>query len=214
MRLFENTRKYDTEIALISKGRNYSYRELWQTSGYIAGNLLQSRTDLRESRIAFLLSPSFEYTSVQWGVWRAGGIAVPLCVQHPLPAMRYVVEDTEAELLIADEKYKDVIEELANETGLPWTTYDALKSVIDCKLPETDLNRRAMILYTSGTTNKPKGVVSTHAHIEAQITTLVDAWEWSSEDRILNVLPLHHVHGIVNVMLCALWSGACCKFQP
>jgi malonyl-CoA/methylmalonyl-CoA synthetase len=71
-----------------------------------------------------------------------------------------------------------------------------------------------MILYTSGTTGKPKGVVTTHQNIQAQIIMLVDAWGWSSEDKILNVLPLHHVHGIINVVSCALWSGASCRFQP
>jgi len=71
-----------------------------------------------------------------------------------------------------------------------------------------------MILYTSGTTSKPKGVVTTHANIEAQITGLVNAWEWEKDDYILNILPLHHVHGIINVMSCALWSGACCEFLP
>ena len=65
-----------------------------------------------------------------------------------------------------------------------------------------------MILYTSGTTSKPKGVVSTHENIQAQITTLVEAWGWLSEDSIPLFLPLHHVHGIVNVLSCALWSGA------
>jgi malonyl-CoA/methylmalonyl-CoA synthetase len=50
--------------------------------------------------------------------------------------------------------------------------------------------------------------VSTHANIEAQITTLVEAWGWRSEDSIPLFLPLHHVHGIVNVLSCALWSGA------
>jgi malonyl-CoA/methylmalonyl-CoA synthetase len=71
-----------------------------------------------------------------------------------------------------------------------------------------------MILYTSGTTSKPKGVVTTHANIKAQITALVTSWEWGKSDHILNVLPLHHVHGIINVMSCALWSGACCEFLP
>ena len=71
-----------------------------------------------------------------------------------------------------------------------------------------------MILYTSGTTNLPKGVVSTHGNLEAQIAMLVDAWEWSADDRILCILPLHHVHGIVNVIGCALWCGASVVFQP
>src|SRR5690606_20418222 len=65
-----------------------------------------------------------------------------------------------------------------------------------------------------GTTGEPKGVVSTHANIEAQIISLVDAWEWTKEDHILNVLPMHHVHGIINILRCALWSGACCEFLP
>jgi malonyl-CoA/methylmalonyl-CoA synthetase len=71
-----------------------------------------------------------------------------------------------------------------------------------------------MILYTSGTTSRPKGVVTTHENITAQITSLVSAWQWSADDRILLCLPLHHVHGIVNVVGCSLWSGATCEMLP
>jgi malonyl-CoA/methylmalonyl-CoA synthetase len=56
--------------------------------------------------------------------------------------------------------------------------------------------------------------VHTHANLVAQISTLVSAWEWSAQDRTLLVLPLHHVHGLVNVLCCALWSGACCEMLP
>jgi malonyl-CoA/methylmalonyl-CoA synthetase len=56
--------------------------------------------------------------------------------------------------------------------------------------------------------------VTTHANLETQISTLVDAWQWSSADYTLCVLPLHHVHGIVNVVSCALWSGATVQFMP
>jgi malonyl-CoA/methylmalonyl-CoA synthetase len=71
-----------------------------------------------------------------------------------------------------------------------------------------------MILYTSGTSSRPKGVVTTHANITAQIRSLVEAWEWSADDRILLCLPLHHVHGIINVVSCELWSGATCEMLP
>ncbi|MGA0806548.1 MAG: acyl-CoA synthetase, partial [Pseudohongiellaceae bacterium] len=75
-------------------------------------------------------------------------------------------------------------------------------------LPTLSSTRRAMMLFTSGTTNKPKGVVSTHQNIAAQITTLLQAWQWQRSDRIPLFLPLHHIHGIINVLCCALWQGA------
>lgn len=65
-----------------------------------------------------------------------------------------------------------------------------------------------MIIYTSGTTGDPKGTVHTHSSVVAQIESLVEAWEWHQDDRILNCLHLHHVHGAVNVVNCALYSGA------
>jgi malonyl-CoA/methylmalonyl-CoA synthetase len=79
-------------------------------------------------------------------------------------------------------------------------------------LPAVEPHRRALMLYTSGTTGKPKGVVTTHANIEAQVASLAEAWQWSKDDRILHVLPLHHVHGVINVLTCALASGAECRF--
>jgi malonyl-CoA/methylmalonyl-CoA synthetase len=80
--------------------------------------------------------------------------------------------------------------------------------------PDVTRQRRAMILYTSGTTSRPKGVVTTHGNITAQVMSLVEAWEWSAKDRIVLCLPLHHVHGIINVVCCALWSGATCQMLP
>jgi malonyl-CoA/methylmalonyl-CoA synthetase len=81
-------------------------------------------------------------------------------------------------------------------------------------LPDITSERRAMILYTSGTTSRPKGVVTTHANIAAQVMSLVEAWEWSASDRIVLCLPLHHVHGIINVVSCALWAGGTCQMLP
>ncbi|MYI46935.1 MAG: AMP-binding protein, partial [Gemmatimonadetes bacterium] len=70
----------------------------------------------------------------------------------------------------------------------------------------------ALLIYTSGTTGRPKGALTTHHNLTAQITTLTAAWGWTASDRILHTLPLHHIHGLVNALACALWSGAACEF--
>ncbi|MEO0340424.1 MAG: acyl-CoA synthetase, partial [Bacteroidota bacterium] len=146
-------------------------------------------------------------------IWRAGGIAVPLCTKHPLPSIRYVLEDTQAKTVIYSQAYADLLGPLFSEGNHQFVPLTSIKDEMG-ELPDVDSSRRAMILYTSGTTGNPKGVVSTHHNIEFQINALVNAWEWQAEDHILNVLPMHHVHGIVNVTCCALWSGACCEFLP
>jgi len=53
--------------------------------------------------------------------------------------------------------------------------------------------------------------VHTHASIFDQLDALSTAWQWSPDDRIMNVLPLHHIHGIMNVLNSALWNGAECE---
>ncbi|MEX0289856.1 MAG: acyl-CoA synthetase [Flavobacteriaceae bacterium] len=213
IQLISRATSFKERIALISDGRSLSYSELLKASATVASNLLNNQKDLNESRIAFLVPPSFEYTAVQWGIWRAGGIAVPLCVLHPLPSIEYVLENTGANTVIAHADFKEFLEPLQEKLEVSVVSLDKFLETSTITLPDIAMHRRAMILYTSGTTSKPKGVVSTHANIEAQITTLVNAWAWEKDDAILNVLPLHHVHGIINVMSCALWVGASCEFH-
>ena len=214
IKLLEKAKNFEGRVALVSNGNSHSYGQLLESSQYVAANLLKGKLDLDEARIAFLVPPSFEYTAVQWGVWAAGGIAVPLCVLHPLPSIQYVLENSQANMVIAHSDYVEFLKPLEAAIGISIIPLDSVLKKNTYALPKVDSARRAMILYTSGTTSKPKGVVTTHDNIEAQISTLVDAWEWDKDDHILNILPLHHVHGIINVMSCALWSGASCEFLP
>ncbi|MFD0991174.1 acyl-CoA synthetase [Mariniflexile jejuense] len=213
IKLIERAYNNKNRIAVKSEGYSYTYKTLLNKSESIAVELLAGKRDLNEQRITFLVNPSFQYVTIQWGIWRAGGIAVPLCIKHPLESIKYVLEDTDASILIYSKEYKDLIEPLFNNTNIRFIRAESFSNIFGL-LPEVDIKRRAMIIYTSGTTGLPKGVVSTHKNIEAQISSLISFWGWNQSDHILNVLPMHHVHGIINVLSCALWSGACCEFLP
>ena len=68
------------------------------------------------------------------------------------------------------------------------------------------------MLYTSGTTNRPKGVILSVPTITAQARSLIEAWKYSPSDLLLHVLPLHHIHGTVNALFTPLMAGAAIEF--
>ena len=212
--LISRAEQHGDRIAVIASEGTFSYNQLLADSGTVASRLLDGSDDLNETRVAFLTQSGYHYAATQWGIWRAGGVAVPLATSHPRPELEYMIEDSRATIVVADATYDSAIRSIAEEMGLRFLLTTELLEGASGALPAFRHERRAMIIYTSGTTNKPKGVVSTHNTIEAQITSLVEAWDWSTEDHILHVLPLHHIHGIVNVLGCSLWSGAVCEMLP
>jgi malonyl-CoA/methylmalonyl-CoA synthetase len=202
--------------ALVDDEGAVGYDALVELACRGAARLLDGRADLEEARVALLSPPGRDYVVAQWATWLAGGVAVPLCLTHPPAEMDYMLADCGASVLVVHPDYLDAARRLAAgrlASGQPLrivATAD-LATAPPASLPRLSVSRRALIVYTSGTTGKPKGAVTTHAGLCSQIECLVEAWEWTADDRILHVLPLHHVHGIVNVLCCALWSGAVCE---
>ena len=212
--LIARARLHQDNIAIVTDTGVFTYRDLLHTACQIATRLLDGVPDLQEQRVAFLIPSGFEYVATLWGIWLAGGIAVPLCVAHPRPELEYVITNSSTATIVAHPSFAEMLQPIARSLGLRFSlTSDALPDAIAPPLLSVDVSRRALILYTSGTTGKPKGVVTTHQNIQAQVTSLIEAWEWTAADRILHVLPLHHIHGIVNVLTCALWAGAQCHMQ-
>jgi malonyl-CoA/methylmalonyl-CoA synthetase len=207
--------RHGERLALVDGEGKCTYERLLALASGVAGALLAGRVDLGEERVVFLTQPGIPWVAAQWGIWLAGGIAVPLPLGAPLPELEYLLDDTRATVAVVDESAEPVLAAaLAARRVRLVRLREAMGASPAARLPEVGPGRRAMIIYTSGTTSRPKGVVTTHGNITAQITTLVDAWGWSGGDRTLLCLPLHHVHGIINVVSCALWAGATCEMLP
>jgi malonyl-CoA/methylmalonyl-CoA synthetase len=206
--------RHGGRTAVLDSQGAFTYDDLLDASSRVATALLAGQPDLHEERVAFQVTPGFPWVAVQWGIWRAGGVAVPLALNSTKPELEYLIDDTAALTLVFDTHAAPLLAPITAARGVRALSYEQLPASQPAKLPEINGQRRAMILYTSGTTSRPKGVVTTHANIAAQITSLVEAWEWTADDRILLCLPLHHVHGIINVVSCALWSGATCQMLP
>ncbi len=214
-------------VAIVSGGKEHTYRDLLTASHCVASSLLSGMPDLMvegtEARVAFAVAPGFEYAASQWGIWRAGGIAVPLCLGSGRTQLARDLDLCQADILLVDPQLQEIkpdwpafrwFQQMALERGIRLVSLADAITAPPQQLPNVDPTRRAMILFTSGTTGTPKGVVFNHQTIEGQLKPLIEAWGWTPEDRILSLLPYHHLHGILNVLCCALWSGATCDMMP
>ncbi len=215
LELVSRAERQGPRTALLAPEGAFTYDSLLSTSSAVATGLLAGRDDLDGERVCYLLPPGWEYTAVQWGVWRAGGIGVPLATSHPEAELAWVLDDAEPEAVVAHPLLADRIRAAAAERGIPLLLSPALlRPGPQAELPVVAEPRDALMLYTSGTTGRPKGVVLTHANLRAQVESLSEAWAWTPNDHILLHLPLHHVHGIVNILTSALWNGATCEVLP
>lgn len=200
--------------AVVSADGTTTFADLEARSGGVAASLLGGLPDLAAARVGLLLPPGADFVTVLCGIWRAGGVAVPLCPAHPPAEMVHVIQDSGTSLLVGNAQTAATLHPLSSDLDIPLHLAGEFTAAESLPWPTPAPGRPALILYTSGTTGAPKGAVLGHAALAAQTGMLRQAWGWSGADRILHVLPLHHTHGLVNALLCALASGACCEFLP
>lgn len=204
---------YDS-VALVDGEKSLAYREVNARVNRFATGLLAGTNDLDEERIAFIIPASFDYVTVLHGIWRAGGIAIPLNVASAEAELEHYLASASVTRVIANQEQQGSVRAVCDRLSIELLSVDEVLANEIGELRDIAASRRGMILFTSGTTSKPKGVVINHSAIRAQVTTLVDAWEWRENDVVPLFLPLHHIHGIINVLSCALWCGATVHLMP
>mmetsp|Transcript_17133 Transcript_17133/g.25703 ORF Transcript_17133/g.25703 Transcript_17133/m.25703 type:complete len:499 (+) Transcript_17133:45-1541(+) len=204
----------NSSTAIVSSGSCYSYSMLFRRINSVAYGLLSRHSLTHQQRVAFILPASVDYVACMHGVWRAGGIAVPLNTASSIGELQHYLTTADVSCLVASEDSLEDLRNLASMLNIPLLTVEDIMSDSEMALPVLEPDHRALMLFTSGTTSKPKGVVTTLRNISSQISSLIEAWEWSSSDSIPLFLPLHHIHGIINILSCALASGATVHVFP
>ncbi len=191
------------------KRGSYSSDEIFITAQFIAAEILEHK-NYKGERICLLAPPGLPYVAGMLGGMMSGAMMVPLCQDHPKSELEHVINDSGAKIILCHPDLLHLVEDIK----VPKKKLIADKPPKEIFPYNWDYPKGsdfALMLYTSGTTGKPKGVVHTHASLASQISCLIEAWEWTEEDSIIHFLPLHHTHGIINKLFCALWSGAYCE---
>lgn len=192
----------------------YSYSQLDSDSSNVK-DLIKSFSTPSRDPIAILAPNSYDFVKSLVGVWKSGSPAVPLCNSHPPAEWEYYINDSGSNTYIVHPSFIPKIEKLAEKRGARVISTSELYTGPTIDVPPVEwLKENAMLVYTSGTTGGPKGVVTTHGNIMASVEAMLSAWKWSPSDHILHVLPLHHVHGLVNALITPLSVGATIEMLP
>ncbi|MGZ5968829.1 MAG: AMP-binding protein, partial [Polyangiales bacterium] len=205
-----------TDVAIIGpdglSGGAGTYGAIGARARALGAEMRGKRLTLGGARVAFLIPPGRAYVDVMMATLLAGGTAVPLSPLHAQAELAHAITDSAPEILIATAETSTRLEPLREGRRLilvdqPRNIGAATDAIVTAESP-------AIILSTSGTTGKPKGVVLSHGAVAATLASLEEAWRWQRRDRLLHVLPLHHTHGVIVALLGAMWAGATAQIVP
>ncbi|MCS6827697.1 MAG: AMP-binding protein [Caldilinea sp.] len=184
-------------------------------------------------RVAIQLGKGLPFICLHLAAMRLSAISLPLNTAYTPSELLYFLEDAEARLFFTDVLPQSAIQDLSTQTscvqeviGLAEKPQRAFEHLLApfvgadaaaIPLPD-DPDATCLMIYTSGTTGRPKGAELTHRNLTANLNSLHEAWEWRSDDVLLHVLPLFHVHGLLVALHGALNAGATTvlltRFEP
>jgi malonyl-CoA/methylmalonyl-CoA synthetase len=185
-------------VMLEHRGRTLTVAELETLVGRaVAG--LAARGCRRGDRVALVLEKGLPFVALHLACLRAGLVSTPCNPAATADELAHIVRDAAPRLQLRD---ADAAELLADATP------SGASPAVAPPPGDQRADELAMLLYTSGTTGRPKGVPLTHGSLAANVAALHALWEWSDRDVLVHALPLFHVHGLIVALHGALHAGA------
>ena len=180
--------------ALLFEGSELSAADLARRAATCGAALAADGVGLGD-RVAVGLGNSPELVAAVLGVLHAGATLVPLNPAYTPDEVRYVVGDARPRVLIAAAEYGAAVRDLpAADRPIVHTTAPAAPGAAG--VVPVDPESPALIVYTSGTTGRPKGAMLSHRALITNLRTVAAAWHWSPADRLFLALPCFHLHGL------------------
>lgn len=219
--LTEQAAKYGERTFLIFENEEVSYASLEATSNALAHGLI-GRKAKTGVNVAFLLPNIPEWLITFFGIVKAGATALPINSLLKAEEIRFILQDSQAQLLITIPQFVDMIQNLRmdlpdlrevfvldEEAPRGTKSYEELLSE-DTTPPSVEIKSSdiACILYTSGMTGRPKGAMLTHHNYLVNAKQIVQHLEFTERDRMLNVLPMFHVNAQLVTFIAPLYAGA------
>jgi long-chain acyl-CoA synthetase len=198
--------------ALVFEGRRWSYRELGAEAARVAAGLAL-RGIAKGDRVVLYLGNLPEFIVVLYALQRLGAIVVPVNTREQKPGLEYLLNQCGAKGVIYEAA---LAERLPDATACPSTTvriatgveFDVLKTHGECATcAEVNEEDTALILYTSGTTGRPKGAMLTHLNVVHSAMHFEACMRLTSADRSALAVPASHVTGVVAVIATMLRIG-------
>lgn len=223
--LARNARKYPQQEALVSPRERLNYQELNVRVNRLA-HALQNCNFKQGDRAVIVMPNTNAFVIAYFAVMRLGGIVVPVNAKSSRAELEYMLDDSGANVLFVHELLFEELKEatfpphlVKIKTGERVTGWQIFGEMIN-RSPETEIRCRlkedddASILYTSGTTGKPKGVLFTNRNILSAAWMMCVEMAMKPESRILHMMPLSHSAPLHLFLVAGMVVGATHVLSP
>jgi malonyl-CoA/methylmalonyl-CoA synthetase len=218
------SRHHDKPCLVLADGRAWTYGDIEHASAKLA-NLLVALGLQRGDRVAVQVEKSPEALVLYLASLRAGMVFLPLNPAYQLQEIEYFLNDAQPGLFVCRPQLYEAALLLAAQSGVPHTLVldeRGCGSLIDLAARQADVfetvqtepDALAAILYTSGTTGRSKGAMLSHRNLFSNAEALCREWRFTSDDVLLHMLPIFHIHGLFVACHCTLLAGSSMMFEP